>query len=335
MSFIEVKNINKTFKVPEKEKGKLSVLKSFFNRKYKYIKAINNISFSIKKGEIVGYIGPNGAGKSTTIKILSGILVPDSGNVVIDKLVPYKNRREYVSNIGVVFGQRSQLWWDIPAIDSFNLLKDIYKIPDDKYNKNLNELIELLNLKDIINIPVRQLSLGSRMRCEIAASLLHSPKILFLDEPTIGLDAISKKIVRDFIKKLNKKNKVTVILTTHDMADIEALAKRIILIGKGEVLYDGTLSNLQKNYDYLRKIKVKTKDKIKIKRNYIVDEKNTKDGIEFTIDIRKVEISDFIKLLSSKISIIDIDIDSGNIDDLIVRLYEEYKIWNPIYLILN
>jgi len=335
MSFIEVKNINKTFKVPEKEKGKLSVLKSFFNRKYKYIKAINNISFSIKKGEIVGYIGPNGAGKSTTIKILSGILVPDSGNVVIDKLVPYKNRREYVSNIGVVFGQRSQLWWDIPAIDSFNLLKDIYKIPDDKYNKNLNELIELLNLKDIINIPVRQLSLGSRMRCEIAASLLHSPKILFLDEPTIGLDAISKKIVRDFIKKLNKKNKVTVILTTHDMADIEALAKRIILIGKGEVLYDGTLSNLQKNYDYLRKIKVKNNDKIKIKRNYIVDEKNTKDGIEFTIDIRKVEISDFIKLLSSKISIIDIDIDSGNIDDLIVRLYEEYKIWNPIYLILN
>ena len=326
MSFIEVKNINKTFKVPLKEKGKFNVLKSFFNRKYKYIKAINNISFSIKKGEIVGYIGPNGAGKSTTIKILSGILVPDSGNVVIDKLVPYKNRREYVSNIGVVFGQRSQLWWDIPAIDSFNLLKDIYKIPEDKYKKNLNELIELLNLKDIINIPVRQLSLGSRMRCEIAASLIHSPKILFLDEPTIGLDAISKKIVRDFIKKLNKKNNVTVILTTHDMADIEALAKRIILIGKGEVLYDGTLSNLQKNYDYLRKIKVKTKDKIKIKRNYIVDEKNTKDGIEFTIDIRKVEISDFIKLLSSKISIIDIDIDSGNIDDLIVRLYEEYKI---------
>lgn len=326
MSFIEVKNINKTFKVPEKEKGRFSVLKSFFNRKYKYIKAINNISFSIKKGEIVGYIGPNGAGKSTTIKILSGILVPDSGSVVIDKLVPYKNRREYVSEIGVVFGQRSQLWWDIPAIDSFNLLKDIYKIPEEKYNKNLNELIELLNLKDIINIPVRQLSLGSRMRCEIAASLIHSPKILFLDEPTIGLDAISKKIVRDFIKKLNKKNKVTVILTTHDMADIEALAKRIILIGKGEVLYDGTLNNLQKNYDYLRKIKVKTKDKVKIKRKYIVEEKTTKDGLEFTIDIRKVEISDFIKLLSSKISIIDIDIDSGNIDDLIVRLYEEYKI---------
>jgi len=326
MSFIEVKQINKTFKVPIKSSGKFGTLKTFFNRKYKYIEAIKDISFSIKKGEIVGYIGPNGAGKSTTIKILSGILVPDSGSVVIDKKVPWKDRREYVSNIGVVFGQRSQLWWDIPAIDSFNLLKDIYKIPDNKYNKNLNELIELLNLKDIINVPVRQLSLGSRMRCEIAASLLHSPKILFLDEPTIGLDAVSKKIVRDFIKKLNKKNNVTVILTTHDMADIEALAKRIILIGKGEVLYDGTLSKLKKNYDYLRKIKVITKDKISITKDYIVDFKSTKEGLEFIIDIRKVEISDFIKLISSKISIIDIDVDTGNIDDLIVRLYEEYKI---------
>lgn len=326
MSFIEVKNISKTFKVPEKSTGKLSAIKDFFNRKYKYIKAIDNISFSIKKGEIVGYIGPNGAGKSTTIKMMSGILVPDEGSIVIDKLIPYKDRKKYVSEIGVVFGQRSQLWWDIPAIDTFNLLKDIYKIPDKLYEKKLNELTELLNLKDIINIPVRQLSLGSRMRCEIAASLIHNPKILFLDEPTIGLDAVSKKIVRDFIKKLNKEEKVTVILTTHDMADIEALAKRIILIGKGRVLYDGTLNNLKKNYDYLRKVKVITKDKFNINKNYIVSKKNMKDGMEFTIDIRKVEISEFIKLLSSKVSIIDLDIDTGNIDDLIVRLYEEYKI---------
>lgn len=326
MSFIEVKQINKTFKVPEKINGKFGTLKTFFNRKYKYIKAIDNISFSIKKGEIVGYIGPNGAGKSTTIKVLSGILVPDSGNVIIDKKVPWKNRKEYVSSIGVVFGQRSQLWWDIPAIDSFNLLKDIYKIPEDKYQNKLEELIDLLNLKDIVNIPVRQLSLGQRMRCEIAASLLHSPKILFLDEPTIGLDAVSKKIVRDFIKKLNKKDNVTVILTTHDMADIEALAKRIILIGKGKVLYDGSLSKLKNNYDYLRKIKIKTKDKITLNKDYIIEQNNNKEYIEFIIDIRKVEISDFIKLISSKISIIDIDIDNGNIDELIVRLYEEYKI---------
>lgn len=326
MSFIEVKQINKTFKVPVKEKGRFGTLKTFFNRKYKEVKAINNISFSIKKGEIVGYIGPNGAGKSTTIKVLSGILVPDSGSVIIDKKVPWKERKEYVGQIGVVFGQRSQLWWDIPAIDTFNLLKDIYKIPEEKYQKKLNELIDLLNLKDIVNVPVRQLSLGQRMRCEIAASLIHSPKILFLDEPTIGLDAISKKIVRDFIKKLNKKDNVTVILTTHDMTDIEALAKRIILIGKGKVLYDGTLKKLKDNYDYLRKITIKTNDKLTLEKDYIVEEHKTKDTIEYIIDIRKVEISDFIKLISSKISIIDIDIDNGNIDDLIVRLYEEYKI---------
>lgn len=335
MSFIEVKQINKTFKVPVKEKGRFGTLKTFFNRKYKEVKAINDISFSIKKGEIVGYIGPNGAGKSTTIKVLSGILVPDSGSVIIDKKVPWKERKEYVGQIGVVFGQRSQLWWDIPAIDTFNLLKDIYKIPEDKYQKKLNELIDLLNLKDIVNVPVRQLSLGQRMRCEIAASLIHSPKILFLDEPTIGLDAISKKIVRDFIKKLNKKDNVTVILTTHDMADIEALAKRIILIGKGEVLYDGTLKKLKDNYDYLRKITIKTNDKLTLEKDYIVEEHKTKDTIEYVIDIRKIEISDFIKLISSKISIIDIDIDSGNIDDLIVRLYEEYKIWHLTYPILN
>jgi len=335
MSFIEVRNLNKSFKVPEKENGKFGTLKSFFNRKYKYIKAIQDISFSIKKGEIVGYIGPNGAGKSTTIKILSGILVPDNGNVIIDKMIPWKDRKKYVSKIGVVFGQRSQLWWDIPAIDTFNLLKDIYKLEEKEYQKTLNELINLLNLKDIINIPVRQLSLGNRMKCEIAASLIHKPKILFLDEPTIGLDAISKKIVREFIKKINKQNKVTVILTTHDMADIEALAKRIILIGKGKLLYDGSLTKLKKKYDYLRKIKVITKEKITLKEDYIVEQKNIDNGIEFIIDIRKVEINEFIKLITSKISIIDIDIDSGNIDELIVKLYEEFKIWNHIYLILN
>ena len=335
MSFIEVKHINKTFKVLEKQSGPLGTLKTFFNRKYKNIKAINDISFSIKRGEVIGYIGPNGAGKSTTIKVLSGILIPDSGEVIIDKKIPWKNRKEYVREIGVVFGQRSQLYWDIPAIDTFNLLKDIYKIEEDKYQNKLNELIELLNLEDIINIPVRQLSLGSRMRCEIAASLLHSPKILFLDEPTIGLDAVSKKIVRDFIKKLNKKDKVTIILTTHDMADIEALAKRIILIGKGQILYDGSLSKLKTNYDYLRKISIKTKDKVTLNKDYIIEQNQTKDMIEFIIDIRKIEISDFIKLVSSKVSIIDIDIDRGNIDDVIVKLYEEYNIWNHTYHTLN
>ena len=326
MSFIEVKHINKTFKVSKKTNERFGTLKNFINRKYEYIKAIQDISFSINKGEIVGYIGPNGAGKSTTIKILSGILVPDSGKVSIGKMVPWDDRKKYVANIGVVFGQRSQLWWDIPAIDSFNLLKDIYNVPNDEYNETLKELIDLLNLKDIINVPVRQLSLGNRMKCEIAASLIHKPKVLFLDEPTIGLDAVSKTIVRDFIKKINKQNKVTVILTTHDMADIEALAKRIILIGKGEILYDGTLAKLKRKYDYLRRIKVITKDKISINYDYIVEQKKLEDGIEFVIDIRKIEVNKFIELISSQISIIDIDIDSGSIDELIVKLYEEFKI---------
>ena len=237
MSFIEVKNLNKTFKVAKKESGLKGAIKSFIKREYKLIHAVKDVSFSIEKGEIIGYIGPNGAGKSTTIKILSGILTPDSGSVKIGKMIPWKDRKRYVKNIGVVFGQRSQLWWDIPAIDTFDLLKDIYEINDSDYERVKNDLIEKLNLKDIVNIPVRQLSLGQRMRCEIAASLLHEPEILFLDEPTIGLDAISKQLVRDFIKKLNKEKKTTIILTTHDMSDIEALAKRIILIGKGQVLY--------------------------------------------------------------------------------------------------
>ena len=322
MSFIEVKNISKTFKVPIRE----GILKSFFNRKYKYIKAIDNISFSIKKGEIVGYIGPNGAGKSTTIKILSGILYPDEGKVVIDKMVPYLDRKKYVREIGVVFGQRSQLWWDIPSIDSFELLKEIYKIDDEEYKETLNELIETLNLKEIINIPVRQLSLGSRMRLEIAASLIHRPKILFLDEPTIGLDAVSKKEVRDFIKKINKKNNITVILTTHDMNDIEALSKRIILIGKGKVLYDGTLNKLKKDYDYIKKVTVITKEKINIKKNYIVEQRNERDKIEFKIDVRKIELNKFISYITDKIAIEDLEIENNNIDDIIVKLYEDFNI---------
>lgn len=326
MSFIMVKHLNKVFKVPKKESGKFGTLKSFFNRKYDYIKAIDDISFSINKGEIVGYIGPNGAGKSTTIKILSGILTPDSGILKVDKYIPYKDRKKYVKNIGVVFGQKSQLWWDIPSIDTFNLLKDIYKLNDEEYKNTLDELTNLLNLKDILNIPVRQLSLGQRMRCEIAASLIHKPKILFLDEPTIGLDAVSKKVVRDFIKKINKKDKVTVILTTHDMSDIEALAKRIILIGKGKVLYDGLLSNLKKNYNTYIKIFVKTKSKEKLNEKCIVKEKILKDGIEFIIDINKIELSKFINLISKKYEITDIDIDNESIDDLIVKLYEDFKI---------
>jgi ABC-2 type transport system ATP-binding protein len=245
---ITVSGISKSFKVAKRSSGVGSALKALFRREYTEVAALNDISFSIAPGEIVGYIGPNGAGKSTTIKVMSGILVPDKGTCTIMGYTPWLDRVTYVRNIGVVFGQRSQLWWDVPVVDSFDLLRDIYDVPEAEYKSNLKLLIETLDLKDIIQTPVRQLSLGQRMRCEIAASLLHSPSLLFLDEPTIGLDAISKLAVRQFITTINKEKGVTIILTTHDMNDIEALAQRIILIGKGRLLYDGNLNTLRQRF---------------------------------------------------------------------------------------
>lgn len=239
---IEVIDLKKTFHVTKRKSGTGHAIKSFFKKETKSVEALTGISFTIPDGEIVGYIGPNGAGKSTTIKILSGILTPDSGVCQVDGYVPWRDRKAYVQQIGVVFGQRSQLWWDIPVIDSFHLLKEIYKVKEEVFSETLDELIELLDLQEIVTVPTRQLSLGQRMRCEIAAALLHRPKILFLDEPTIGLDAVSKLAVRSFIKKINRDFKTTVILTTHDMQDIEHLAQRILMIGKGKLLFDGDLS---------------------------------------------------------------------------------------------
>lgn len=242
---ITMNEVCKTYHVAKRNAGFKEACKSLFHREYEAIHALDHISFTVEDGEMVGYIGPNGAGKSSTIKILSGILTPDSGSCIINGRTPWKERTAHVREIGVVFGQRSQLWWDVPVIDSFELLKDIYSISPTTYSNNLEELTELLNLKELLKTPTRQLSLGQRMRCEIAASLLHSPKILFLDEPTIGLDAVSKLAVREFILKQNQEHKTTVILTTHDMQDIEALTKRIILIGKGRILLDGSVEDLK------------------------------------------------------------------------------------------
>ena len=326
MSFIEVKQISKSFKVAKKKSGLKESIKSFFKREFIEVKAVDDISFSIDEGEIVGYIGPNGAGKSTTIKILSGILIPDKGECKIADMTPWKDRVKYVKKIGVVFGQRSQLWWDIPAEDTFDLLKDIYEIPEEEYQTTKEDLIERLNLQDIINIPVRQLSLGQRMRCEIAASLLHNPKILFLDEPTIGLDAVSKQVVRDFIKKLNKEKRTTVILTSHDMADITSLAKRIVLIGKGHVLYDGSLKKLQNKYETEKFVSIKTNNKLNIRKKGIKNKKKTKDGYDLIINTKEISISELLNVISKKITIEDIEIDHENIDSIIVKLYKDYKI---------
>lgn len=246
---ITMQHVRKTYKVFKRDAGFSSAFKALFHKEYEYIHALDDVSFTIQDGEMVGYIGPNGAGKSSTIKILSGILTPEEGTCLINGLIPWKNRIEHVKNIGVVFGQRSQLWWDVPVMDSFELLKEIYKISTPSYRQNLERLTDMLKLSELLKTPVRQLSLGQRMRCEIAASLLHDPEILFLDEPTIGLDAVSKLAVRDFILKLNQEKNTTVILTTHDMQDIEALTNRIILIGKGSILLDGAIGDIRKDYD--------------------------------------------------------------------------------------
>ncbi len=327
MSFINVNHISKTFKVAKRQSGLKASLKSFFKRNYIYIEAVKDVSFEIEKGEIIGYIGPNGAGKSTTIKMLSGILTPDEGTININGLSPSKDRIKYVSNIGVVFGQRSQLWWDIPASDTFDLLKDIYKLDESEFNKTKEQLIELLDLKNIVNIPVRQLSLGQRMRCEIAASLIHKPSILFLDEPTIGLDAESKIKVRNFIKKINKEMNTTIILTTHDMSDIEALAKRIILIGKGRILYDGNIKKLKEKYDNTKEIQIITKSKLnKLNKKGIIKQTKKDYGYNFILDTNILSISNFLKYLSNLIDIKDIEIENENIDNIILKLYKDCKI---------
>lgn len=327
MDAIVVKNLCKSYKVAKRDSGFVNALKSFIKRDYKIIDAVSDVTFTIGKGEIVGYIGPNGAGKSTTIKMLSGILRPNSGEILINGMNPFEDRIKYVREIGVVFGQKSQLWWDIPAIDSFDLLKEIYKIPEEEYVKTRDELVKILELGEIIKMPVRQLSLGQRMKCELVASLLHSPKILFLDEPTIGLDAVSKVVVRNFIKKINKEKGVTVILTTHDMADIESLANRVIVIGNGNKLYDGSINDIKKKYSNKKIVEIfydNMKKIPEIENVEIIEKKN--NVIKIKIDAKKMSVSDIVMEYAKVCEIKDINVIVDNIDDIIYKLYEEFKI---------
>jgi ABC-2 type transport system ATP-binding protein len=245
MAQILVEELSKTYRIAEREPGTMGAVRGLFQRRWRTVEALSGVSFQLERGELVGLIGPNGAGKSTTIKILSGILEPSAGRCEVDGLVPWRQRIRHVARIGVVFGQRSQLWWDLPVIDGFDLLRDIYSVPPERYAAIRDELVALLRLERLLNQPVRQLSLGQRMRCEIAAALLHEPALLFLDEPTIGLDAPSKLAVREFVGRLNREHGVTVILTTHDMHDIEALAERVIVIGGGRILADGPFEQLR------------------------------------------------------------------------------------------
>ena len=323
---IEVEHITKEYKVAKREAGFHNAVKALFSRKQDTVRALNDISFKIDDGEILAYIGPNGAGKSTTIKILCGILTPDKGNCIVDGYVPWKDRKAYVKNIGVVFGQRSQLWWDIPIIDSFELIKDMYEIDSRTYKQNVSELCQLLDLENIVKIPARNLSLGQRMRCEIVASLLHNPKILFLDEPTIGLDAVSKLAVRDFIKRINAEKGTTVILTTHDMQDIEALTHRVMLIGKGQILLDGSLEELKKKVSDKKEIIIKHFGKtpeLCEGMNYL-EQKD--DKLRISLDPKKISVSEGIAYLSRETEIIDLEVSDISADEMVAKLYKEYQI---------
>lgn len=323
---IELTSICKSFQVSRRSAGFTAAAKSLIHHKYETIEALKNITFTICDGEMVGYIGPNGAGKSSTIKIMSGILTPDSGECLINGRTPWKDRINHVREIGVVFGQRSQLWWDVPAIDSFELIRDIYSVSEGEYRKNLSMLTDLLNLSTILKTPARMLSLGQRMRCEIVASLLHSPKILFLDEPTIGLDAVSKIAVRNFIRTINQEKGTTVILTTHDMQDIEALTQRVILIGKGSILLDGSLSALKQRYDGRKSMTI----------TYAGDEPALAPGLRFIehipgravidVDSERTTMRNAIAIVSAQTDVQDISISDTKIEDIVVSLYREFRI---------
>ena len=327
---IEVEHLCKTFMVSRRDGGMKQALSALFHREKETIHALDDVSFRIDDGEMVGYIGPNGAGKSSTIKVMSGILTPDSGICRINGLVPWKQRREHVSRIGVVFGQRSQLWWDIPVTDSFALIKDIYRISDGVYQKNLSRLTEMLSLQEILRTPARQLSLGQRMRCEIAASLLHDPAVLFLDEPTIGLDAVSKLAVRDFIRQLNREKATTIILTTHDMQDIEALAGRIILIGKGRILMDGDTERFRQQLSPVRTVMVSARQfmDIPLPDGVRLVQKQGENGgrLTFTVNTEKVPIPQLIGLLSSHLEMYDLSVENVSMDELVLSLYRKYQI---------
>ena len=320
---IVVKNIKKTYKTHEREQGLFNAIKSLFHRKYKYKQALKGISFEVMEGEILGFIGPNGAGKSTAIKALSGDLFASSGEIKVLGFVPWKDRVKYVKNIGVVFGQKEQLWWDIPAVDTFYLHKDLYEIDNKEFDKRLKHMVEILQIEDIMKTPVRDLSLGERMKCKIVAALLHNPRLVFLDEPTIGLDIIAKERLVDFIKDINKKYNTTFIITTHEMQDIERLCKRIIIINHGEIIYDGYLEHIKNKYLKKKVIDIKIEDKkadFKLEGCSVIQ--NTKYEIKIELDMEKNSIKNLINYLLNNFNIIDITVQNPTIEEIIKIIYK-------------
>lgn len=323
MAVITVKNLSKSFKVKQKEKGLKGSLKSLVKPKYKIIKAVKNVSFSVEKGEMIAFIGPNGAGKSTSIKMMTGILFPDKGNIDILGLNPVTDRKKLAYEIGCVFGQKEQLWTHLTPYDNFKFFGAIYDIPSSRVEKKIEELKELFELEEFINTPVRNLSLGQRIRCEIVASLIHEPKILFLDEPTIGLDPVVKENIRVLIKRMNKEYKTTVVLTSHDVSDIEKLCKRVIIINNGKLVLDDSMENLKYHYLNKKLVEVKMKEKVNLEDEKGLTIIKDKDyNLKIEVDTKQRSVSDAIKLLNPD-NIVDINISNIPLEQIISSIYKD------------
>jgi len=326
MPQIIVEDLVKTFRVAERQAGLWGALRGLVRRRQRLVRALDGVSFALEAGELVGYIGPNGAGKSTTVKILAGILVPDAGRCEVLGRVPWHERLENARDIGVVFGQRTQLWWDLPVVESFELLRDIYRVEPAAYGRHRDELVALLDLEPLLDVPVRQLSLGQRMRCDLAASLLHAPPLVYLDEPTIGLDAVSKLAVRDFVKRLNRERGVTIILTTHDMDDIEALCQRILVIDEGRILSDGTLDELRARVTPERWLTVDLVDA----DADVSDPDATvirREGHRMTLrfDPQEVSVPELIGRVSAHYAIRDLFVENPPIEEIVARIYGDRR----------
>lgn len=325
MPIIEVKNLSKTYEYYKKQPGLWASVKGLFGREKLFTEAVKNVSFNIEEGELVGFLGPNGAGKTTTLKILSGILYSSTGEVKVLEYIPWRRQKEYQKQFALVMGQKNQLWWDLPAMESFILNKEIYEVSDKDFNKNLDELTELLDIKDILDIQVRRLSLGQRMRCELVASLLHKPKVLFLDEPTIGLDVVAQKNIRDFIKKYNRLNKTTIILTSHYMDDIEELCRRVIIIDNGKIIYDGDLDSLIKKYAPHKLLTISfTGEGVKREEVERFGEINKLNPNSVSFKVPREEVKNLAaKLLNSNLAVDDILIDEVDIQDIIRKIFNK------------
>ncbi|GEM49014.1 ABC transporter ATP-binding protein [Deinococcus cellulosilyticus] len=326
---IEVENLSKHFHIRKHHKGAFAGWKNFFTRESTLLRAVDGISFSIQRGETVGYLGPNGAGKSTTIKMLSGLLFPTSGKVSVGGLVPWQNRKAYVSRIGVVFGQRTTLWWDLPVIESLELFQHIYKVPAERFRSNLKEFEDLLGLKEFMHTPVRSLSLGQRMRADLCAALLHDPEILFLDEPTIGLDILAKERIREFILHVNQQRETTVLLTTHDLSDVQTLCQRVMIIDHGHLLYDGDIPTLQKRFGGERELIVdfaETYPDVSIPGAKV----GKWDHTRVTYTFKDIAASELIRRISERYSIVDLTVKEPDIEGTIRNIYQHDLLSAPV-----